>query len=73
MRLFAGFTLWVAYLVLNRKALAWAACAVLLGIAALGLTMFLRWIRCTADQQTRSARPALSTPCTRSRPRGTSR
>jgi hypothetical protein len=40
----AGFTVWVAYLVLHRKALAWAACAVLLGIAALGLTMFLRWI-----------------------------
>lgn len=29
--------------------------------------------RCTADQPTRSARPGLSTACTRSRPRGTSR
>ena len=40
----AGFAVWVGYLVLDRKALAWAACAVLLGIAALGLAMFLRWI-----------------------------
>jgi manganese efflux pump family protein len=40
----AGFTLWVGYLVMHRKALAWAAVAVLLGIATLGLTMFLRWI-----------------------------
>jgi hypothetical protein len=39
-----GFTLWVAYLVLHRKVLAWAAVVVLLGIATLGLTMFLRWI-----------------------------
>jgi hypothetical protein len=39
-----GFTLWVGYLVMHRKTLAWAAVAVLLGIAALGLTMFLRWI-----------------------------
>jgi hypothetical protein len=40
----AGFAIWVAYLVLQRKTLAWAAVAVLLGLAALGLTMFLRWI-----------------------------
>jgi hypothetical protein len=39
-----GLAVWVGYLVLHRKALAWAACAVLVGIAALGLTMFLRWI-----------------------------
>lgn len=39
-----GFTLWVGYLVMHRKTLAWAAIAVLLGIATLGLTMFLRWI-----------------------------
>jgi hypothetical protein len=39
-----GFTLWVGYLIMHRKTLAWAAVAVLLGIAALGLTMFLRWI-----------------------------
>jgi hypothetical protein len=39
-----GFIVWVAYLALHRMALAWAACAVLAGIATLGLTMFLRWI-----------------------------
>lgn len=39
-----GFTLWVGYLVMHRKVLAWAAVAVLLGIATLGLTMFLRWV-----------------------------
>src|SRR5260370_16555557 len=36
-----GLTVWAAYLVLHRKVLAWAACAVLLGIAALGLTLVL--------------------------------
>jgi hypothetical protein len=40
----AGFALWVGYLVMHRKTLAWAALAVLLGIATLGLTMFLRWV-----------------------------
>lgn len=39
-----GFVVWVAYLALHRAALAWAACALLAGIATLGLTMFLRWI-----------------------------
>jgi hypothetical protein len=39
-----GFTLWVGFVVLHRKTLAWAAVGVLLGIATLGLTMFLRWI-----------------------------
>jgi hypothetical protein len=39
-----GFTLWVGFLVMHRKTLAWAAVGVLLGIATLGLTMFLRWI-----------------------------
>jgi hypothetical protein len=40
----AGFALWVGYLVLHSRTLAWAAVAVLLGIATLGLTMFLRWV-----------------------------
>jgi hypothetical protein len=40
----AGFTLWVGFLVMHRKELAWATVGVLLGIATLGLTMFLRWI-----------------------------
>jgi hypothetical protein len=39
-----GFAIWVAYLVTHRKTLAWAAADLLLAIAALGLTIFLRWI-----------------------------
>jgi hypothetical protein len=39
-----GLATWVAYLVLDRLALAWTAIGILGGIAALGATMFLRWI-----------------------------
>jgi len=39
-----GFAIWVAFPVTHRKTLAWAAAGLLLAIAALGLTMFLRWI-----------------------------
>jgi hypothetical protein len=40
----AGLAMWVAYLVLGRALFAWAAIGILGGIAALGATMFLRWI-----------------------------
>jgi hypothetical protein len=40
----AGFGVWVAYLVLDRDYLAWAAFALLAMIILLGLTMFARWI-----------------------------
>jgi hypothetical protein len=40
----AGLAMWVAYLVLGRIVFAWAAIGILGGIAALGATMFLRWI-----------------------------
>jgi hypothetical protein len=40
----AGLAMWVVYLVLGRKVFAWAAIGILGGIAALGATMFLRWI-----------------------------
>jgi hypothetical protein len=40
----AGLTTWVAYLVLDRMMFAWTAIGILAGIAALGATMFLRWI-----------------------------
>ena len=39
-----GFGVWVAYLLTDREALAWAAVGILAGIALLGLTMFARWI-----------------------------
>ena len=40
----AGLALWVAYLILDRSTLAWAAFGVLAVIVLLGLTMFARWI-----------------------------
>jgi hypothetical protein len=40
----AGLVMWVVYLVLERTMFAWAAIGILAGIAALGATMFMRWI-----------------------------
>jgi hypothetical protein len=40
----AGLVMWVVYLVLERRLFAWTAIGILGGIAALGATMFLRWI-----------------------------
>jgi hypothetical protein len=40
----AGLATWVLYLILAKKALAWTAIVLLGCIAALGATMFLRWI-----------------------------
>jgi len=40
----AGLAMWVVYLVLEQKMFAWTAIGFLGGIAALGATMFLRWI-----------------------------
>jgi hypothetical protein len=39
-----GLVVWVAYLLLDRPALAWAAVGILVAIALLGLAMFARWI-----------------------------
>src|SRR5215831_19805018 len=39
-----GLVVWVAYLLLDRPALAWAAVGILMAIALLGLSMFARWI-----------------------------
>jgi hypothetical protein len=39
-----GLAVWVAYLVLNRKVLAWTAVGILGAVALLGVTMFARWI-----------------------------
>jgi hypothetical protein len=47
-----GLGVWVAYLLLDRPVLAWAAVGILVAIALLGLTMFARWIpvyRMTGD------------------------
>lgn len=40
----AGLVVWVAYLLLDRPTLAWAAVGILVAIALLGLAMFARWI-----------------------------
>ena len=40
----SGLVVWVAYLLLDRPALAWAAVGILVAIALLGFTMFARWI-----------------------------
>ena len=39
-----GLVVWVAYLLLDRPALAWTAVGILVAIALLGLSMFARWI-----------------------------
>jgi hypothetical protein len=39
-----GLSVWVAFLIFNRKSLAWTAVGILIAIAVLGATMFLRWI-----------------------------
>src|SRR6266851_2196061 len=47
-----GLVVWIAYLLLDRPALAWAAVGILVAIATLGLAMFARWIpvyRSTGD------------------------
>lgn len=40
----SGLVVWVAYLLLDRPVLAWAAVGILVAIATLGLAMFARWI-----------------------------
>jgi hypothetical protein len=39
-----GLAVWVAYLLLDRRTLAWATVGILVAIALLGLTMFTRWV-----------------------------
>ncbi len=39
-----GLGVWVAYLLLDRRVLAWTAVGILVAIALLGLSMFARWI-----------------------------
>ena len=63
----SGLVVWVAYLLLDRPALAWAAVAILAGIAVLGLAMFARWIpvyRMASDGsgQSQEARPVRELP-----------
>ena len=40
----AGLVIWISYVAVHAKALAWAAFVVLLPVAALGFVMLLRWL-----------------------------
>ncbi|MFL6139769.1 MAG: hypothetical protein ACJ74O_18500 [Frankiaceae bacterium] len=40
-----GLVVWILYLATDASALAWVALALLAGIAALGFTMFARWVQ----------------------------
>ena len=40
----SGLVVWVAFLILNRRMLAWTAVGILVAVALLGATMFARWI-----------------------------
>jgi hypothetical protein len=40
----AGLVIWIIYVAVHTKALAWAAFVVLLPVAALGFVMLLRWL-----------------------------
>lgn len=40
-----GLFIWIVYLPLNSRTLGWAAVALLVLVAVLGLTMFVRWLR----------------------------
>jgi hypothetical protein len=52
----AGIVVWSAYLLLDEDALAWTAVAILVCVAALGLTMAVRWFRAGRAAQARSGR-----------------
>jgi hypothetical protein len=52
-----GLALWVGYLVAHEEKLAWASVGVLVGIALLGFTMFLRWIPVYRDPVPAAALP----------------
>lgn len=41
----AGLIIWIIYLVADADVLAWVSFVILLVVAGLGLTMFVRWVR----------------------------
>jgi manganese efflux pump family protein len=51
----AGLVVWAGYLISDNRMLAWAAVAILGGVAALGLTMVGRWL---GVRRSSPARPA---------------
>ena len=67
-----GLAVWVAYLLLDRRILAWAAVGILVAIALLGLSMFARWIPVyrMAGDEVRVPLPAGATPSAGAMPAG---
>jgi manganese efflux pump family protein len=57
-----GLVLWSAYLFTDSKPLAWAALAILGVVAALGLTMAVRWLRVFREPAPQAAAPAGFSP-----------
>ena len=57
-----GLVLWAAYLFTDSKPLAWAALSILGVVAALGLTMAVRWLRVFREPAPREAAPAGFSP-----------
>jgi len=57
-----GLGVWVAYLVLDRDILAWTAAGTLAVVAALGITMFARWVPVYREHARPTAPAALTGP-----------
>ena len=57
-----GLVLWAAYLFTDSKPLAWAALSILGVVAALGLTMAVRWLRVFREPAPQAAVPAGLSP-----------
>lgn len=63
-----GLALWVAYLVLDRTALAWVAFAVLIAVGIMGLLMLMRWIPTYRGHSTTVRGASSARPSGRERP-----
>jgi hypothetical protein len=66
-----GLVVWVSYLILGKRTLAWAAFFILIAIAILGVTMLGRWIpvyRAPAPVGPSTAQAALNLPAERNFP-----
>jgi manganese efflux pump family protein len=61
----AGLVVWIAYLVTDDDRLAWTSFILLLPVALLGLTMFVRWVQAgdhRRDSSVGAARPESAFP-----------
>lgn len=62
----AGLVVWIVYLAVDKKAVAWTAFGLLVPVALLGLTMFARWLPTARDRRavTASGAPGSAAPAT---------